>query len=158
MSFSFSYNKGKVLQALRYHFFWQKEIRILLVIILIFDIATAVMYIFGKIRPEPFLLGSFIWMMFILSIWYILPYSVYKKAPTFKESFIIYFLEDMVRLQNARGEVEWPWGKFTKMVESPNFFHFYFSSKSFFLVPKDQMNDSLKYSVRALVREKITTA
>ena len=146
------------MQAVRYHFFWQKEIRILLIIILVFDIATALMYILGKIRPEPFLLGSFIWMMFILSIWFILPYSVYKKASAFKESYIIYFLENNVRLENARGEVEWPWEKFTKMLESPNFFHFYFSAKSFFLVPKDQMNDVLKDSVRALAREKIVAS
>ncbi len=155
MSFSFSYHKGKVLQALRYHFFWQKEIRIVLVIILIFDIATAILYMLGKIRPEPFLLGSFIWLIFILSVWYILPYAVYRKASAFKESFIIYFQENLVRLENDRGFVEWPWDQFSKELESPNFFHFYFNTKSFFLVPKDTMNDSLKDSVRALVREKI---
>jgi len=52
MRFSFSYNKGKVLQALRYHFIAQFEIRILFIVIILFDIISAVFYFSGKIRPD----------------------------------------------------------------------------------------------------------
>lgn len=89
MQLSFTYDKKKVLQALRYHFIWQPEIRILLILVIVFDIATAVLYMMGKIRPEPFLLGSFIWLLFIIAFWFILPTSIYKKAETFKDKLSI---------------------------------------------------------------------
>ncbi len=78
MRFKFTYNKKKVLQALRYHFIWQPEIRILLILIIVFDITSAILYIIGKIHPEPFLLGSFIWLISIVSFWFILPNTIYK--------------------------------------------------------------------------------
>ena len=59
MRISFSYDKKKVLQALRYHFIWQPEIReLFLILVIVFDIVSAILYMTGKIRPEPFLLGS----------------------------------------------------------------------------------------------------
>ena len=65
MQTHFSYDKKKVLQALRYHFILQAEIRILLIMVIIFDIISAVLYMIGKVRAEPFLLGSFIWLIFM---------------------------------------------------------------------------------------------
>ncbi len=143
------------MQALRYHFISQPEIRILLIMIIVFDIIAAILYYLDKIRPEPFLLGSAIWFFFIISFWYLLPYNIYKRSATFKESFIITFQDKYVMLQNPNGFVEWNWNQFTKFIESPNFFHLYFSSKSFFLVPKDNMNDDFKYELRVLLNNKI---
>src|SRR5678809_734847 len=91
MHFSFSYNKKKVLQALRYHFIAQKEIRFLFIIIILFDLVSAIFYFSGKIRPEPFLIGAMIWFFFILSFWILMPYAVYKRSITFREAFTIYF-------------------------------------------------------------------
>ena len=65
MQLHFEYDKKKVLQALRYHFVWQSEIRILLILVIVFDIVSAILYMIGKVRPEPFLLGSFIWLLYI---------------------------------------------------------------------------------------------
>ena len=158
MRLSFSYDKKKVLQALRYHFLWQPEIRVLLILIILFDIITAVLFYGGKIRPEPFLLGAFIWLLFLVSFWFILPGSIYKKASTFRDTFIIKFEEGEVRIESENGFVDWPWERFTKYAESPNFFHLYFSAKSFFLVPKDNMSDTFRFELRALLNGKINPA
>ena len=45
MHFSFSYNKKKVLQALRYHFMAQSEIRVLFIVIILFDLVCAIFYV-----------------------------------------------------------------------------------------------------------------
>ncbi|QEC68087.1 YcxB family protein [Panacibacter ginsenosidivorans] len=155
MQLRFTYNKKKVLQALRYHFIWQPEIRILLIVVIIFDIISAVLYMIGKVRPEPFLLGSFIWLVFIISFWFMLPNNIYKKSATFQDNFLIDFGNSAVTLQNERGHMQWQWGQFTKFIESPHFFHLYFSAKSFFLVPKDNMDDDFRHNLRGLLNEKI---
>lgn len=157
MQVSFSYDKGKVLQALRYHFIWQPEIRILFIVVIIFDIVSAVLYTIGKIRPEPFLLGSFIWLIFIVSFWFLLPNNIYKKSATFRDQFVIDFGNNNVTIHNERGYMEWQWTQFVKFFESPNFFHLYFSAKSFFLVPKDNMDDDFRHGLRVLLKEKIVT-
>ena len=157
MRFSFFYTKKKVLQALRYHFIAQPEIRILFIIIIVFDIISATLYGIGKIRPEPFLLGAIIWFFFILSFWYFMPYAVYKRYATFKETFSISFQPLYVSLENKNGRVEWDWNRFTKYFESPNFFHLYFSPKSFFLVPKDNLTTDTQHELRVLLSNYIQT-
>jgi hypothetical protein len=155
MQYSFSYDKKKVIQALRYHFVQRPEVRVLVILVNVFAIFSAILFYTKKIRPEPFLLGSFIWLMLMATFWYILPNSIYKKAATFKDSFIIAFSTNEVRLENERGSVNWPWEKFSNFFESPNFFHLYFDSKSFFLVPKDGMGEEFKHELRGILNEKI---
>ncbi|MBY0480126.1 MAG: YcxB family protein [Chitinophagaceae bacterium] len=155
MHLSFTYNKPKVIQALRYHFVQSPEIRILLILVNVFAILAAALFYTKKIRPEPFLLGSVIWMALMATFWYFLPNSIYNKSATFKDSFIIYFNADAVVLENERGEVRWDWNKFSKFFESPHFFHFYFDAKSFFLVPKENMGEEFKHELRGVLREKI---
>lgn len=155
MQVSFTYEKKKVIQALRYHFVQKPEIRVLMVLVNVFAIAAAVLFYMKKIRPEPFLLGSFIWIMLMASFWYFLPNNIYKKAATFKDSFIMDFNESAVRLENERGYVDWNWNKFSRYFESPHFFHLYFDSKSFFLVPKENMGDEFRHELRGLLRTKI---
>ena len=157
MHFSFSYNKRKVLQALRYHFIAQKEIRILFIVVLLFDLISAVLYFTHQIRPEPFLLGAIIWFFFLVSFWFLMPYTVYKRSITFRESFTIYFQPAYIALENNKGRVEWEWMRFTNYFESPNFFHLYFSAKSFFLVPKDNISKDEQHSIRNLLSEKVKT-
>ena len=155
MQHSFSYHKKKVIQALRYHFVQRNEIRILIVLVNVFAIVSAILFYTKKIRPEPFLLGSFIWLMLMATFWYFLPNSIYKKAATFQDSFIIDFKEDEIRLENERGYMNWPWKTFTRFFESPHFFHLYFDSKSFFLVPKDGMSDEFMHELRGVLNNKI---
>ena len=155
MQISFSYEKKKVIQALRYHFVQRPEIRILIILVNVFAIVSAILFYTKKIRPEPFLLGSFIWLMMMAAFWYFLPNSIYNKAATFRDSFIIDFNEEDVRLENERGYVNWPWQKFSRFFESPHFFHLYFDTKSFFLVPKENISDEMKHELRGLLNRKI---
>jgi hypothetical protein len=94
----------------------------------------------------------------MISFWFLLPKTVYKKASTFRDTFKMTFGEHRVRVENERGFTEWNWEKFSSYLESPNFIHLYFDSKSFFLVPKSaiekvgNLND-----LRRLLKEKIKT-
>ncbi|WP_153795736.1 YcxB family protein [Foetidibacter luteolus] len=155
MQHSFSYNKKQVIQGLRYHFITRPEIRALIIIINVFAIGSAILYGIKKIRPEPFLLGSCLWLLIMAAFWYVLPNAVYNRHLTFKESFIIYFNDSDVRLEGSHSYVDWNWKQFTNFFESPNFFHLYFSTKSFFLVPKDNMSDEYRHELRGLLNSKI---
>ena len=155
MRFSFSYTKSKVLQALRYHFIAQKEIRVMFIVIIVFDLIAGTLYFSGKIRPEPFLTGAFIWFIFILSFWFFMPLTVYKKSSTFREAFTIAFQPTYVSLETTQGRVEWEWSRFIRYFESPNFFHLYFSQKAFFLVPKDSLDKTKQSDLRGILNTHI---
>ncbi|MBV9961206.1 MAG: YcxB family protein [Parafilimonas sp.] len=155
MHFSFSYNKKKVLQALRYHFIAQREIQVLFIVVLLFDVVSAVFYFTGKIRPEPFLLGAVIWFCFLIAFWYFMPNAVYKRSQTFRERFTIYFQPTYIALENTKGRVEWQWSRFANYFETPYFFHLYFSTKSFFIVPKDELSKEDQQQIRNLLNEHI---
>jgi hypothetical protein len=156
MQFSVSYNKKKVIQGLRYHFITRKEIRIVLILVNIFAITSAVLFYTKRIRPEPFLLSSVIWIFFMVSVWFLLPGIIYRRSQTFKDSFTIFILDREVRLQSKHGYVEWGWNRFTHYFESPNFFHLYFSTKSFFLLPKDSIPPERINDLRAIFNTHIT--
>jgi hypothetical protein len=155
MQLSFSYQKPRVIQALRYHFVQSPEIRVMLILVNVFAIVSAILFYTNKIRPEPFFLGSLIWMGLMASFWYFLPNNIYKKAETFKDKFIIRFNDVAVVLENERGEVVWQWDKFSKYFESPHFFHLYFDAKAFFLVPKENMGEEFTHELRGLLKVKI---
>lgn len=155
MQHSFSYEKKKVIQALRYHFVQRPEVRMLIVMVNVFAILSAVLFYMKKIRPEPFLLGSIIWLLLMATFWYILPNSIYQKSATFRDSFIISFHAADIQLENERGAIQWSWNKFSRFFESPHFFHLYFDSKSFFLVPKEGMGDEFRHELRGMLNSKI---
>ena len=87
MTIYFGYEKKKVLQALRYHFISRPEIRIMIILVNVFAIATFTLYFLKKIQPLAFLVGSLLWIILMISFWYILPAMVYRKAVTFKHEF-----------------------------------------------------------------------
>ena len=155
MQLTFSYDKKKTLQALRYHFISRLEIKVMMILVNIFAIVAAILFYTHKIRPEPFLLGTIIWLIMMLGVWFVLPFSIYNKATTFKETFTILFSEREVKLNSHTGYVQWPWNTFIKFFESPHFFHLYFDNKSFFLVPKDNMTDDFRHELRVLLLQKI---
>jgi len=130
----------------------------MIIIVNLYAILAAVLFFFKKIRPEPFVLGSFIWMLMLLAVWYILPYTIYKRSiKTFTDKFIIQFTDEQILLENENGEAHWHWGDFTKYIESPHFFHLYFNPKSFFLVPKEGLDDANKHALRQLFQLHIHT-
>lgn len=155
MEYSFSYNKKQVIQGLRYHFISRTEVRLLVIVVNVFAIIAAVLYAMKKIRPEPFLLGSFLWVMIMLTFWQILPLLIYRREATFKESFTIYFGQNDVRLESSRGYVDWHYTQFSSFFESPNFFHLYFNPRSFFLIPKEGMTEEFKHDLRGVLNRKI---
>ena len=156
MVIHFGYEKQQVLQALRYHFLTRPEIKAMLILVNLFTIASAVLLYLHRIRPMPFLVFSGLWFVLLVSVWKLLPASVYKKSATFLDSFSMSFLQSEVVLQTARGSHAWQWTQFSRFIESPYFFHLYFNSRAFFLVPKDAFKDLPEIQqVRALLREKI---
>ncbi len=156
MTISFSYNRKKVIQALRYHFISKKEIRILIILVNVFALFAAAMFFWGKISPIAFLLSSFLWFSLMLAFWYILPLSVYSRAKTFKDSFILTFMDVYMHIENPGGSKDWAYKAFKYFIETPNFFHLYIDERSFFLIPKDAFNTSdATHSTRLMLREKI---
>lgn len=156
MTVNFSYDKKKVIQALRYHFLTRPEIRILLILINVFAIGSAILLYFHIIQPLSFLIFSILWFALMLVVWRILPFSIYKRSHTFQDSFSMDFDEQSITLRTRRGEKRWPWEAFSKFVESPYFFHLYFDARSFFLIPSDSFRDAEeKQQARHLMRSHI---
>lgn len=156
MIIHFGYEKKQVLQALRYHFISRPEIKILLIVVNVFALASALLFAFKWIQALSFLIFSFLWFMLILTIWRILPSGIYKRQLTFKDHFSMQFEEEGVELSNDNGSKAWPWTAFSTFVESPYFFHLYFDARSFFLVPKDAFEDiSQLQEARQLMKNKI---
>lgn len=141
MIIHFGYEKKQVIQALRYHFLTRPEIKVLFVIVNIFAILSAVLFFMKKIQAISFLLFSLLWFLLMLVIWRLLPASIYKRAHTFQDNFSMDINEQNVTLMTERGSKTWQWKDFSSFVESPYFFHLYFDSRSFFLVPKDAFED-----------------
>jgi len=156
MTIHFGYDKKQVIQALRYHFLTRPEIRILLIVVNLFTILSAVLLYLHKIQPLSFLTFSILWFLLLLSVWKILPTSIYKKSFTFRDHFTMNFDDREVLLETARGTNAWQWADFSTFLESPYFFHLYFTRRSFFLVPKDAFKDILELqAARQLLRDRI---
>ena len=156
MVIHFEYDKKQVLQALRYHFISRPEIKILLILLNVFTILSAILFFMHKIQPLSFLTFSLLWFVLLITIWRLLPLSVYKKSQTFQDQFSMDLNEQDVVLQTERGSHAWQWREFSSFLESPHFFHLYFNSRSFFLVPKDAFKelDALQQA-RTLLKEKL---
>ncbi|MBI1344283.1 MAG: YcxB family protein [Terrimonas sp.] len=156
MTISFHYDKRKVIQALRYHFISRPELKIMIILVNVFAFTAAALFYFQKVTSLAFLMGSFLWFFFMMSIWFLLPGIVYRRAATFRDHFTMQFEEDNFTLGNERGSRSWPWKSLQKYLESPHFFHLYFDSRSFFLVPKEGCKDDEEvYTLRKLLKEKI---
>ena len=152
MQYSISYIKNEVLQALRYHFIKQTEIKSLMVIVNLYAIVTAVLLFMKKIRPEPFLLGSVLWLVLMAFFWYVLPTLFYKKTTLFKEKWEFSFNEKEATLVSTIGEASWGWETVTHYFESPHFFHFYFGPKSFFIIPKSTISVEDQDHIRGILK------
>lgn len=151
----FTYEKAKVIQALRYHFITRKEIKLMIILINVFAILSAALFYFKKISPLAFLLSAFLWFIMMLMFWFILPTMIYKKSATFKDRFKTDFDEEGFTLENEQGQRSWAWSQFSSSMESPHFIHLYFDSRSFFIVPKDALSEDELAQARKLINLKI---
>lgn len=152
----FTYNKKKVIQALRYHFITRREIKLMMILVNVFAILSAGLFYFKKVSPLAFLISSVLWITLMVLFWYMLPYMVYKKAETFKDRFKAILANDVFRIENERGGRSWPWTDFSNWIESPYFFHLYFNSRSFFIVPKDAFEGDDVHEARKILKGKIS--
>lgn len=144
------------MRALRYHFISKKEIRILIILVNVFALFAAAMFFFRKVSPVAFLLSSFLWMSLMMAFWFILPMLVYNRAKTFKDSFILTFMDAYMHLENPNGSKDWNYKSFQYFLETPDFFHLYVDDRSFFLIPKDAFSDSDQvHEIRKLLQDKI---
>jgi hypothetical protein len=155
MHIQIQYQKTKVIQALRYHFIQRTEIRILMILVNVFAILSAGLFYWKIIRPEPFLLGSLIWLGLMAAFWYIMPNSIYAKSPTFRDQFTLHTTDQELVLENDRGSAHWEWERFGRFFESPHFFHLYFNARSFFLIPKESITQDDLHTLRGLLHKKI---
>jgi hypothetical protein len=156
MTINFSYDKKQVVQALRYHFLSRKEIRIMIIVVNVFAIASAALFYFRKIEPMAFLVGSFLWFSLMIVFWFVLPGTVYRKNATFRDHFTMNFMDETFSLGNERGSRSWAWKELSSYIETPHFFHLYFSSRSFFLIPKNSFASSDEvYEFRQILKAKV---
>lgn len=151
----FTYDKKKVIQALRYHFITRREIKVMMILVNVFALLSAALFFFKKISPFAFLISSVLWMGLMIVFWFLMPYMVYRKAETFRDRFRAILNDDVFRIENDRGGRSWNWNEFSTWVESPHFYHLYFNSRSFFIVPKDAFEGDDVHEARNILREKI---
>jgi hypothetical protein len=156
MTIRFAYEKGQVLQALRYHFISRPEIRIMIILVNVFALASLLLYAFQKITPWAFMTGSGLWIVLMISFWFVLPGVVYRRAETFQHEFSMNFEQEGFTLQHEKGSRSWKWAALSNFLESPHFFHLYFDSRSFFLVPKSGFKDKEQiFEMRQLLKQKV---
>jgi len=145
-----------VIQALRYHFISRPELRIMIIVVNVFALLTTALVIFKVVGIFAFFLGIVLWLMFMTSVWFFLPGIIYSRNTTFKDHFEMSFEETGFSLGNERGSRNWPWQKLSTFLETPHFFHLYFDSRTFFLVPKSGFRSSDEvFELRQLLKEKI---
>lgn len=142
MKIRVTYDKGKTLQALRYHFLSRMEVRILLIAVNVFAIIAAALYFFKMVRPGPFMVSSILWFLLMLTFWFWLPRIIYGKSQTFKDQIDMSLRADDILLETARGYTTWSYDKFKYYLETPEFFHLYINDKMFWLLPKDSVEAS----------------
>ena len=127
----------------------------MIILVNVFAIFSAGLYFFKEVSPLAFLLSSTLWFTLMISFWFILPGVIYRKSATFKDRFKVSFEEQHMFLENERGSRSWPWTSFSSVIESPYFFHLYFDSRSFFLIPKEAFEAVQLHDVRTFLKEKI---
>lgn len=130
----------------------------MIILVNVFAILSAALFFFKKISPLAFLVSSILWFTLMIAFWFILPYSIYRKAATFKDGFKVTLEDQHLFLENDRGSKSWPWTAFSSVIESPHFFHLYFDSRSFFLIPKisfegDSLHEARKFLVQKIMKK-----
>jgi hypothetical protein len=156
MRLKITYKKPQVLQALRYHFISRREIKLMMILVNVFALLAAGLFYFKLITPLPFLMSSVLWLSMMAAFWLWLPWLVYRRSRTFKDSFFVNVDENHLTIETEKTNKIWAWREFSSLIETPGFFHLYFDSRSFFLIPKDAFasTDDI-HAARQMMRNKI---
>ena len=144
------------MQGLRYHFITRPELKIMIILVNVFALLSATLFYFKVVTPLAFFIGTVLWFSMMISIWFLLPGIIYRRTATFKDHFTMSFGQEEFSLGNERGSRSWPWYSLSAFLESPHFFHLYFDSRSFFLVPKTgcKTGDEV-VELRQLLKDKV---
>lgn len=121
----------------------------------VFAILTAGLFFFKKISPLAFLISSMLWFAMMILFWYLLPNIIYKRASTFKDSFRAILSSSDFTIENNRGSRGWEWNSFSGWMETPHFFHLYFNSTSFFIIPKEAFKGDEVHEARKIFAARI---
>ena len=128
----------------------------MIILVNVFAITSFVLYLLRYISPFAFMVGALLWIILMISFWFFMPAMVYKRAATFKDKFSMSFDNESFTLAHERGSKSWPWTSLSSYMETPNFFHLYFDSRSFFLVPKSGCKDADEvYELRQLIKSNV---
>lgn len=153
MSIEISYPKAQVLEALRYHFIKQPEIKTLMIAVNVYAILTGTLLFMKKIRPELFLLGSVLWILLLVLFWFVMPQVFYKKTTLFSLTWNFSFDNYKASLSSPQAEAVWNWKEVTHYFESPHFFHIYFGPKTFFIIPTHPLDRETQQALRAILKD-----
>lgn len=146
MLITFKYDKQQVIEGLRFHFMKRPEIRIFKTFLFVVVIFSFIGYFTHYISFNTLLWFFLLAVVLLLFLWYLLPYSVYVKARTFKEPVIkLRWDEDRLYIGTERGESRVNWERFEKVVETKDFFYLYQTNKAFFLVPQEGFDSQKEY-------------
>ena len=128
----------------------------MIIVVNVFALLSATLFYMEKITPLALLVGSTLWFVLMITFWFLLPGVVYRRAATFRDHFTMNFEQDSFSVGNERESRSWSWKSLKNFIESPHFFHLYFDSRSFFLVPKTGFASSDEiYQLRQLLKEKV---
>ena len=156
MKVEVSYQKNQVLQALRYHFLHKREIKLMMILVNVFALLAALLFAFKLISPLPFLMSSVLWLSMMVAFWIWLPALIYRRSKTFRDQFTVEIQDNHLFIETEKGSKSYAWREFTEYFETPGFFHLYFDSRSFFLLPKQGFrSDEDLQKARTLLRENV---
>lgn len=126
-----------------------------MILVNVFAILSAALFFFKQINPLAFLISSLLWFALMIMFWYLLPRLIYRKERTFKDSFRAKLDDKGFGIENDRGSRNWPWKEFSEWMESPHFFHLYFNSRSFFIIPKEAFEGDEEHEARRIIAAKV---
>ncbi len=127
----------------------------MLIVVNVFSILSAVLFFARQISALAFLISALLWFAMMIAFWFVLPLLIYRRSATFKDSFRATVDANGFEIENERGHRRWGWEAFSAFLESPHFFHLYFDSRSFFIIPKEAFEGDVVHEARALMRKRI---
>lgn len=153
MQLEFSYNKGEVLDALRYHFMQRGEIKVFRNTLIILLLATIAGYAFNMVTTSALTGISFMVLLLAWVFWYLLPISIYNKAATFKDDIHLMYSDEGLLISTRASEHQRAisWKNFSRVVETKKFIFLYRDKKTFFLIPTSAFETAEAYETFARI-------
>lgn len=127
----------------------------MMILVNVYAILSAALFYFKEISPLAFLLSSALWFILMILFWFLLPTIIYRKARVFKDRLRATLTGSYFEIENEKGSRNWEWPEFSTWIESPHFFHLYFNSRSFFIIPKDAFEGDEVHEARKIFSQKI---